>query len=196
MKKSIFTFLFLALGLSLSAQIKPIKGKSKIKKGSIISDQFGSDKGLKKCDIHIKYQKIMWKHLLNNQNASGVPLDLSSKIPKLRITNGSVGIAKLIFRGGVKSIKMPPLTNIKPVTGYNPFPVPVTGTGILETFGPYTLTISFHWETGSYGIIKDVEEIYKVGSLHYIDVKNTNNVSHTIRIFPNYRMDGCPLPQK
>lgn len=175
----------------------PVKGgQDKIPAGSNFDKPVTADFLLSKCDRHLKYHKVMWKVLLNANPTSSNPLELSKEISRLRFVAGNNGSGSIVFDKTVGSSTIPIITNLSQLPGYNPFPVPVSGTTTLYYSGGSHSTLGFHWKSGNYGVIKEVKDIYKIGTLNFIDVENTQGVSHTIRIFPGYFMDGCQLDQR
>lgn len=211
MKRVIITTIIICISFCLMAQTKgqrkitttpkttlPVKGgQVKNPMSSQLDKPIIADFLLSKCDRHLKYHKVMWRVLLNANPSSSNPLELSREISRLRVKPVNNAIGHIIFDKGSSSLVLSPITNLSQVSGYNPFSVPVSGTEILHNLENGTIsTIGFHWETGNYGNIKDVTDIYKVGSLHFLDAVNDQGTSHTIRIFPGYLIDGCQLEQR
>ncbi len=182
---------------SLSAQLKPnpkpISPSTEIK-GPSLEKPVKPDFALSKCERHLKYQKIMWKVLLNANPSNSNPLELSKEVNGLRFVPANNATGSIVFDKTAGSIPIPLISILSTVQGYSPYPVPVTGTSVLYQNNNSNCILSFHWETGSYGIVKEVKEIYKIGVQNYIDVISSTGSSYTIKIFPGYLMDGCQIP--
>lgn len=211
MNKILLTTIILSFGICLMAQTKgkrkitttpkttlPIKGgEDRIPAGSNLDKPVLADFALSKCERHLKYHKIMWKLLLNANPSDSNPLQLSSEISRMRFVPVNSASGHIVFDKSFNTIDVPAITDLNQPFGSNVFPISVTGTTVLHTLNNGSFSsLGFHWKSGNYCIIKEVKDIYKVGTSNFIDVENTQGVSHTIRIFPAYLMDGCQLAQR
>lgn len=200
----------MSLSLGLMAQTK---GKKKItsvgpsttlplKEGDIkgqqdLNDQYKADFALSKCDRYMRFHKRLWQTLLNSNPTVNNPLELSKEISRLRFLPGTNATGHIVFEKINGAIKLPPLTSFSNSFSQGPYPFPMTGTTVLVNGQNNNITtVGFHWETGNYGTIKKVEDIYIIGGQHFIDVINIAGINYTIKILPYYEFDGCTVPTR